>query len=214
MSRDQKRRCAQALLRLSDDPRPIEISFMRIDALHDPIYPPVFELHYGEDWRQAYLDQLAGDGWRLWNDGEARDPDLPGHLMITTTRGITLAGQPIPEVFPPVAPAHYLASILGDVAFARELIGENPVYAVLNLCRIYWYLLEGTICSKDEAGAWAVQQLPAPYRPIVAQALDHYRGEAGAPFEQHQLVQFTDFICGAIERLASTRDVAQAASDR
>src|SRR3712207_9129886 len=65
--------------------------------------------------------------------------------------------QPIAEVFPPVAPAHYLASILGDVTFSRKVIGENPVYTVLNLCRVYWYLIEGAICSKDEAGVWAVR---------------------------------------------------------
>jgi predicted nucleotidyltransferase len=176
---DVKRHLAELLLRHSGAPQPIEISFLRQSDLHPWESPTPFDMHYSEDWRQQTQEQLASGAWRAWNDQRQKDADLAAHVTITRARGICLAGPPIAEVFPLVPREHHAASILGDVRDARDHIVETPVYYTLNLCRVYAYLLEGRICSKDEGGVWAERTLPDEFQPVVRQALAAYRGSAG-----------------------------------
>jgi hypothetical protein len=35
-----------------------------------------------------------------------------------------------------------------------------PIYGTLNLIRVFWYLKEGVISSKQEAGYWVLLTLP------------------------------------------------------
>ncbi len=61
----------------------------------------------------------------------------------------------------------------------------------MNACRVYAYLREGRICSKDESGVWAVSVLPQEFREIVGRALDVYRGQRIAgQFERAELARF------------------------
>jgi streptomycin 3"-adenylyltransferase len=128
----------------------------------------------------------------MWQGVETlRDPDLAAHITIVGQRGVCLQGQPIAAVFPAVPPADYVHSVLGDVHDALANIAGNPVYAVLNCCRVHWYLCEGQICSKDEAGSWALGTLPSVFQPLIRQALARYRGEAiNAPFARADLQRF------------------------
>ena len=131
------------------------------------------------------------------------DPDLAAHVMITRARGICLVGKPIPDVFPEVPRAEYLDSILSDFDYAQERMNDNPVYAVLNFCRIYGYALEGRIDSKDEAGVWALGALPE-YRPLIQTALDAYRSEVVTDeFDPATLVRFADEMSARIKQAAT-----------
>lgn len=198
-----KRQIAEVLLRRSGAPRPIEISFLRSADLDPWQYPTPFDLHYSEDWRTRYEDQLANGEWKRWNDRERpqRDPDLAAHVTIVRHRGRCLVGKPIAEVFPEVPREHYLASILTDFDWLQERLIENPVYAVLNACRIYWYVREGRISSKAEAGAWAAQTLPEEHRGLVVQALEIYRGRrADSPFDAVSLKRFVAYVADEIAR--------------
>jgi len=67
---------------------------------------------------------------------------------------------------------------LADYAAARDAIVRRPVYGVLNLCRVYRYLLDGKINSKKEGGAWAEGALPSELQLVIRQALAIYRGES------------------------------------
>jgi hypothetical protein len=202
MSLEQKRAVAEALLRFSGSPRPFEISFLSQAQLHNQHYPPPFDFHYGDTWREQTQKQLTNGEWRAWNDTVRRDPDLPGHFMITTTRGISLYGELIAKIFPKVKREHYLASILGDVTHSLGVIAQNPVYTVLNACRVYWYLREGTICSKDEAGAWALDALPGDHGEVVRQALAVYRGDVDdVSFDSDALVRFAEYVDAGIKAL-------------
>src|SRR5690242_19376551 len=51
MSVETKRALVEALLRLSGNPTPIEISFLSAADLMPWRYPTPFDLHYSEDWR-------------------------------------------------------------------------------------------------------------------------------------------------------------------
>ncbi len=174
-----KREVGESLLLWSNAPQPIEISFLAQAHLHPWQYPTPFDLHYSEEWRGLYERHLRTGEWSKWSMVARRDPDLAAHITITNARGVCIHGLPIRDVFPLVPPVDYIASILYDVKEAPDLIKDNPVYAVLNLCRVRRYLHDGAICSKDEAGAWAESVLDDPLAHLVSKALVAYRETGG-----------------------------------
>lgn len=68
-----------------------------------------------------------------------------------------------------------------------------PVSFVLNACRVWAYLAEGLIFSKDEGGGWALRALPDEFKPLVAQALDVYRGRRDQ-VETAALESFAEYV--------------------
>jgi streptomycin 3"-adenylyltransferase len=71
----------------------------------------------------------------------------------------------------------------------------NPVYFVLNACRILAYLSEGHIYSKDEGGVYGLETFPVEYHPIIRQALELYRKlNAMASFDEEAMNAFTSFL--------------------
>lgn len=199
MRLDTKLMIGELLLRCSNAPRPIEISFLSREDLAPWQHPTPFDLHYGEDWRDLYTAELASGAWRHWNDTRRKDPDLAAHITITHHRGICLHGAPIAAVFPKVPSEDYAASILADVAGMSAWIVQEPVYCTLNLCRVLVYLRERRIASKDEGGAWGLRALPEEHRPIVGTALEVYRGgQVDTGFDEDALVRFARYIEQAI----------------
>ena len=81
--------------------------------------------------------------------------------------GVSLFGPPAREVVPP-APTEMLHASLAWVFphFARHF--KNPE---LMLCRAAHAFLEGRLCSKPEAGRWALLALDARWHGIVEAAL-------------------------------------------
>jgi predicted nucleotidyltransferase len=218
MSVETKRALVEALLRLSGNPAPIEISFLSAADLTPWRYPTPFDLHYSEDGRsrceQALARErptgarmprpsrgkrqppkaLATDTWRAWNDQRQEDIDLAAHITVTRARGICLLGQPIDETFPPVPARDYIAAIWDDFLVARAHALNKPFYFVLNACRVAAYLLEERICSKEEGGVWALNRVPQVFRGCILQALNVYRSEQDTPFHAAELEQFGAFM--------------------
>lgn len=205
MSLEQKRAIAETLLRLSRHPTPIEISFLSAADLIPWRYPTPFDLHYSEGWRERYEQALAGDDWQHWNDSRQTDADLAAHITITRARCICLLGQPIAQALPSVPRQDYIASIWEDFLWARARADDNPPYFILNACRVAAYLLDGRLCSKEEAGAWALNALPAEYHGLIAQALSLYRGKESAPFDTQSLEQFGADMQERLEQVISNR---------
>ena len=200
MSLKQKRAIAETLLRLSRHPTPIEISFLSAADLRPWRYPTPFDLHYSEGWRERYEHYLAGDDWQHWNDSCQTDADLAAHITITRARGICLLGQPIAQVLPSVPRQDYIASIWEDFLWARARAADSPPYFILNACRVAAYLLDGRLCSKEEAGAWTLNTSPKDFHSLIAQALSIYRGEESGPFDIQTLEQFGASIQKQMER--------------
>ena len=75
-----------------------------------------------------------------------------------------------------------MESSLSDVENAGEEINENPMYIVLNLCRVLVYAEEGLILSKQEGGTWGMDHIPvSEYKDLIREALVEYgTGEAMA----------------------------------
>ncbi len=204
MTIDEKRASAEMLLRLSSNPHPVEISFLSQDNLSPWRYPTPFQFHYSESWRERYTQQLATRNWQRWNEGYPTDADLAAHLTVTRARGICLVGPPIAEVLPPVPPADYRASIMLDVedyTSGRIAPAANPVYFVLNACRVLAYLQEGHIFSKAEGGAWALAHLPERFHGLIGWSLSAYQETEQAPFDQSVLEAFMEYVKRQLERL-------------
>ncbi len=170
---------ARWLLRLSGVPAPIEISVLNRADLHPWQHPAPFDFHYSEDWRDRTLAHLESGAWPE-DTLLPRDPDLAAHIQVTLARGLCLWGAPAAAVLPPVPAEDYTDSILADFRWGRELLGINPVYFVLNACRVRAFLEDGRILSKAEGGAWGLEHLAPALRPTISRALRVYRGDAAS----------------------------------
>ncbi len=199
---DQRRTLAEISLECGSMPSPFELSFVPINALVPWQHPAPYDFHYSPMWQSRITADLASGAWRSWQGAETlRDPDLAAHITVTRARGITLVGSPPAGLLPPVPHHDYLDSIIGDFNDFRRAMSDNPVYAVLNCCRILCYLAAGQISSKDEAGVWGLMALPAVHHPLIQNALLDYRGDTHHYFDPFALAQFADFTAEKITLL-------------
>jgi predicted nucleotidyltransferase len=169
-----KQAIAYSLLALSDKfpKNGIELSIVTLDAVQQFQYPTPYELHFSEAWKARY----RADAVNL--EDPMFDPDLAAHFVVTINRGARLVGQPIREVFREIPNEFFLNSILNDGQDILIDIGKNPVYGVLNLCRILAYTAEKRITSKAEGGEWGLKNIAAPHTSLIQEALDEYRNES------------------------------------
>ncbi len=157
----------------------IEMSVVTARACKPFVYPTPFELHYSR-MHAAWYARDPGDYVEKMRGADA---DLAAHFTVIRSRGVCLCGAPIDAVFDPVPEADYIDSIREDVLGAEAEIAENPVYLTLNLSRVLAYLRDGRVLSKREGGAWALQNLPEAYHPLIRAALDAYGGSGRMDFD-------------------------------
>lgn len=153
-----------------------EMSVVTEDAVRPFVYPTPYVLHYSGTYRDACRRDLSA----YCRDMHGTDPDLAAHITVCHAVGILLYGKPIAEVFGTVPTDDYLDSIRYDIEHARGEIDENPVYIILNLCRVLGYLRDGLVLSKAGGGVWGVAHLPAEFVPLVSSAHAYYTD--GVPF--------------------------------
>lgn len=168
----------RATLNLHDrlpEGRAIEFTVVEDSALRVFTHPAPFVYHYSSAHRDKYAadpNYICG-GWT--------DPDLAAQVAVAYERGIALYGRPLRETYPPVPETDYRSSILHDVSTAETDILHNPVYVVLNLCRVLLFAEEKRMSSKQEGGEWALEALPQ-WQDVVETALNAYRGtDTGQP---------------------------------
>ncbi len=154
-----------------------EVSIVTEKACREFVYPTPFVLHFSA----AHLERAEKDMDAYVRDMKGADPDLAAHFTVIGVRGKCLYGPGIAETFAEVPEEAYLDSILQDVQAAEEDIFENPVYVILNLCRVLAFIRKGTVLSKKEGGEWALDHLPENMKTPVRDALLSYIG--GRTFE-------------------------------
>lgn len=205
MAPEERRAAAEALLRHPASPGPLEISFVSQAQLRPWSHPAPFDLHYSPDWRARITEDLASGAWMRWGDEERRDPDLAAHVTVVRARGLALHGPPPDEAFLEVPRRDYLDSIVADMAWGSERIDDNPVYLVLNICRVYAYLRKGLVYSKDEGAAWGLRELPE-HGAVIAAALRTYRSEplGFSAVTQEALLRFVRDLTARIKAAAVT----------
>ncbi|ALS75863.1 hypothetical protein AUC31_11965 [Planococcus rifietoensis] len=203
LSMHHKQELAHFFLEKSSKPFPIEISSLTLEQLESWSHPTPYDFHFSEYWRERYETELN----KYINNKEKTDGDLAAHFVILKHRGICLAGRPIEEIFPSIPQQDYLASILEDYEECLEKIHEKPVYCTLNLVRVYRYVKEGKICSKQEAGKWGQLNLPKPFTAVIRQAAEAYELDCPeAAFVQNDLSAVRDYLRDEVELLLNTPD--------
>lgn len=175
----------------------LEMSVVLEEHCRHFVYPTPYELHFSNAWLGRYLENPL----LLCGDDEKADPDLAAHFTVIKHTGIALLGRPIPEVFGDVPRAAYLDSIRLDIQNAREHIREDPVYVILNLCRVLAYLEEGLVLSKAQGGAWGLRRLSAKHHPVIESALRAYTQKAAkAPASQAEASFCGDMLARIYQR--------------
>lgn len=167
----------------------IEMSIVLREVCKPFVYPTPYELHFSAGHLEWYTDD-PDDYIREMN---GTDKDLAAHFTIINHRGKCLYGAPIEDVFAQVPAGDYMDSIWYDVEGAAEEITEYPMYLTLNLARVLAYKKEGLVLSKKEGGDWALEHLPAEYRPLIADALREYTENAEIVYDDVLAKQYAGY---------------------
>ena len=168
----------------------IEMSIVRREVCKPFVYPTPFELHFSAGYLEWYEDD-PDDYIREMN---GTDKDLAAHFTIINKRGRCLYGAPIKDVFAEVPSGDYMDSIWFDVEGAAEEITEYPMYLTLNLARVLAYKKEGLVLSKKEGGDWALEHLPAEYRPLIADAMREYSESAEIAYDENLAKRYAEYV--------------------
>lgn len=174
----------------------IELSIVKEAYCKEFLYPTPFELHFSNGHLQWFIDDPAGYISKMYGT----DKDLAAHFKIIKEYGIVLCGADIQEVFADVPRENYIDSIWCDIAGAKEEILENPVYVILNLCRVLAFLKNDLICSKKQGGEWALQNLPSEFQPLIADALESYASGNEMKSDEERAHKFADYMLQKIEK--------------
>jgi predicted nucleotidyltransferase len=171
----QKKQFMQVIVDLNDQvpAKGIEMSLIRREYCNHFVYPTPFELHFSNihlNWYKRnpteYIEKMNGV-----------DHDLAAHFVIIKSRGIVLYGKPIHDVFGEIPSEAYWDSIRRDIAHAEDEVFENPIYIILNLCRVLAYRQDGLVLSKKEGGKWGMENIATKYQGLIKEALVCYSSD-------------------------------------
>ncbi|MGN6108589.1 MAG: aminoglycoside adenylyltransferase family protein [Kofleriaceae bacterium] len=160
-------------------------------------YPPRRELQFGE-WLRVDIE--AG---RL--EDARPDPDLAILLTKARQHSVALLGPPAAQWFEVVPRGDFTQALRDTVAQWNgpdDWRGDEQT-VVLALARIWYSAATGAIAPKDVAAAWVLPRLPAPLRPLLAQARAAYLGEGADELARHpaDLQAFVRHVRAEIEAL-------------
>ena len=173
----------------------IEVSIVRESVCRPFVYPTPFELHI----TITHLNWYRQDADDYIQKMKGTDKDLAAHFTIIYHRGRTLCGKGIGDVFSEVDRAYYLDSILSDIENAAEEIAEQPVYMILNLCRVLAYKRDQLILSKKEGGEWGLTNIPEQYGELLVSAMDAYRTGDAMRFDRAQAKKYAEYMLEQIK---------------
>lgn len=188
----QKRELIQTLLDLDAQApqKGLEMSVVLEKYCNPFVYPTPFELHFSN----AHRERCRKDLEEYCRTMHGEDKDLAAHFTVIRKAGITLCGKEIFAVFGEVPKEAYLDSIKGDVENAQSDILDDPVYIILNVCRVIAFIEEGLVLSKEQGGKWGMRNLPETFRPMIGKALQSYRGNGVFREEEENLRSFAESL--------------------
>jgi hypothetical protein len=199
LSPEHKSRLATALLNISGNSQPVELSCIRITDLENWEHPCRFDFHYGDEHRPQIENCILNNRWDVGT--RRRDSDLAAHVMITRHYGLALWGAPVHEVFPEISAADYWDSIYADFKWARDFVDTNPVYVILNYCRVLAFKRNELVLSKAQGGQWGLKHLPDQTHAVIRQALDIYQGNSAVTtFDPDSVRAFVSYMVEQVEK--------------
>jgi len=200
ISQDMKLQLFQVLVNLNEQApsKGFEMSVVLLEFCKNFIHPTPYELHFSNDWLPRYLENPLS----VCNDDYKTDFDLAAHFTVIVNAGIVLYGEPIERVLRAIPKGDYLNSICKDIENAKEDVIHYPVYVILNLCRVYAYIKDELVLSKEKGGQWGLANLPIQYHSLIASMLNNYI--SGKSFIKDDILQI-DF-CEYMIKLIFTSD--------
>lgn len=186
---------------ISGFPSPLDVLYLRRDHLADWRYPAPYELHYNEAQRPQFEADLEKYAWRKWSQQKRESTALASHITMLKQHGVTLFGEEIDTLFPDVPLADFRASLLQDYMRLRDKPLKNPIDTVLTMCRILHHFKTGAISTRDAGAAWALQNLPEDYHPIVMQTLTAYREGTPIPKSEYQIHALVGYMGAQMETM-------------
>lgn len=177
----------------------IELSIVKEAYCKEFLYPTPFELHFSNMHLQWFRDNPKDYIQKM----NGTDKDLAAHFKIIKKYGIALYGSQIDDVFADVPRNNYIDSILCDIEEAKEEILENPVYIILNLCRVAAFLKHDLVISKKQGGEWALQNLSDKYHTLVLNALQSYELGTEMNIDKEEAQGFADYMLYLIRGMSA-----------
>jgi streptomycin 3"-adenylyltransferase len=189
---EEKEKLIETLLHLSKEApaKGYEMSVVLSEVCKNFVYPTPFELHYSIANLQRCKDNLK----EYCTSMKGTDKDLAAHFTVIKKVGYNIFGERIEDVFGEVSKANYLDSIRSDVENATDDIVGNPIYFILNLCRVLAYKNDGLVLSKEQGGLWGIEKLPEQYYPLTSRALNDYKSEIEGNFDKELLLNFSNYM--------------------
>lgn len=175
----------------------IELSIVKEEYCRNFLYPTPFELHFSNAHLQWFIDNPT----EYIDKMNGTDKDLAAHFKIIKDYGVVLQGKAINDVFAEVPKEDYIDSIWGDVEGAKEDILEEPIYVILNLCRVAAFLKNNLILSKKQGGEWALQNLSTQYHTLISNTVQSYTLESGMDLDHLEAQKFADYMLQMIKDL-------------
>lgn len=166
----------------------VEMSIVMEEPIKSLICPTPFELHYSDDWYRRYQNGEAA------LSGTQTDEDLTAHFAIIKKRGICLYGRPVDEMFPEIPDNMYIRFLLTEANWIFARTDQDPLYTILNLCRILAFFQERKITSKKESGEWALTAVPAEFSSLISATLGYYTGSLmDMKYDQGTFTRFLEY---------------------
>jgi predicted nucleotidyltransferase len=196
LSRETKMRVMKVTAELNDiaPPKGLEMSVVLEEYCNNFQYPTPFELHFSS----MHIEWYKNDAEDYCEKMNGSDVDLAAHFTIIKKAGIVLCGQAIDEVFACVPKEYYIDSIKGDIEDAKASILNNPIYIVLNLCRVAAYINHELVLSKEQGAEWGVNHLENKYHYIIKKALRCYQSKEEMIVEKEEADEYCDYMLGQI----------------
>lgn len=160
-------------------PKGLEMSIVLEKVTRQFVYPTPFELHFSKTHFKRCTENIS----EYCQHMHGTDKDLAAHFTMINHSCMTVYGKPAKETFGEVPEKDYWDSMVYDIENAQEDILENPVYIILNLCRVLAYRYDKLILSKKDGGYWGMAHLDEPYGGLIKNALDIYQGSASCELE-------------------------------
>lgn len=174
----------------------IELSIVKENVCNPFVYPTPYELHFSI----AHLDWYRRDPEEYVEKMKGMDKDLAAHFTIIIHHGKSLYGKEIEDVFGEISKDDYFDSIWNDIEDSQNQILVDPVYIILNLCRVLAYKRDELILSKDEGGQWGCIHLPEKYHKLIIDALQEYRTGTPIRLDLSHAKQYTQYMLEEIKR--------------
>lgn len=199
---DEKRRLLALLLSISGrraslrPGRPIELHIVVESQIRPWRYPPTFDFHYSELWRE----QFESGKLEPWTS--KTDRDIASAVTMVLLGDTPLAGPPPAQIFDPVPRSDYIDAILRDIETVDEFLAWDTRNVILTLPRIWSAVATSAVHSKESAAGWALPRLPEEHRAVLERARAAYCGEAEDSWDEirAQVWAYADHVASEITR--------------